>query len=89
MGSKIEELSDDIMTIAEYAGNDLEGFSRFLQAAEMCGYTLVRNGEHLTTKDKAISELCAALNAALLMGDLPPAQEKQTQQLLTKYGDAK
>lgn len=41
----------DIETIIEYTGGDIHGFNRVLNAAAMCGYTLVRNGQALTTPD--------------------------------------
>jgi hypothetical protein len=42
-----DHIADDILSIVKYTGNDLEGFNRFIGAARMCGYDLVRKGKPL------------------------------------------
>lgn len=42
------DIVEDALKIAEYIGNDIEGFNRFIEAAKMCGYRLVRDGKALT-----------------------------------------
>lgn len=38
---------EDVLTIAKYVGFDIATFNRFINAAKMCGYELVRKGVSL------------------------------------------
>lgn len=55
-----DNLTDDVLT--EHIGYDIEGFNRFIDAARMCGYDLVRKGESISSDKTDVDRLAAELS---------------------------